>query len=93
MTEALGNNSIAQLRSYVERIERLNESKAAVMADIKEVKAEAKANGYDPTIINEVVKIRNMDPVKRTYKQEQLNLYLQSIGLGEIYEGGATEPK
>ena len=83
MTEALGNNAIAQLRSYVERIERLNETKAEVLSDVREVKAEAKANGYDPTIINEVVKLRSMDPDKRTYKQQQLTLYLQSIGLGE----------
>lgn len=92
MTESIGNNSAQQLRSYVERIERLNDDKAAILADIKEVKAEAKANGFDPTILSEVVKIRAMDPDKRAYKIQQLELYLQSIGMGEIYEGGSTEP-
>ena len=69
-----------QLRSFIERIERLEEDKAAVMADLKEVFAEAKGNGFDVKIINKVVRIRKQDRAKRQEEEAILDLYLSAIG-------------
>ena len=50
-----------QLSQYIERIERLEEEKRALMADIKDVYAEAKATGFEPKIMRQVVRLRAMD--------------------------------
>jgi uncharacterized protein (UPF0335 family) len=91
MTAGVGHNSGEvdvltkaaqnQLLSTVERIERLNEDKAAVMADIKEVYAEAKGNGFDVKTLRAVVKRRAMDKAKLAEEEALLDLYLSSIGL------------
>ena len=60
-TANVGGIAGDQLRSYIERIERLEEEKAALAADIKEVFAEAKANGFDVKIMRQVLKLRKMD--------------------------------
>lgn len=75
-------NSTAQLRlkTIVERIERLEEDKAAVAADIKEVMSEAKGEGFDPKIIRKVVKWRAQDPAKRQEEDALLDLYLSALG-------------
>jgi len=69
-----------RLRSIVERVERLEDDKAAVAADIKEVLAEAKGEGYDVAIIRQVVKIRRMDKAKRQEAEAILDLYLSALG-------------
>ena len=69
-----------RLRSLIERLERLEEDKAAVMADLKEVFAEAKGNGFDVKIINKVVRIRKQDRAKRQEEEAILDLYLSAIG-------------
>lgn len=92
MTETVGNNAAAQLRAYIERVERLEEEKAGVAADIKEVYAEAKATGFDTKVLREVIKIRKMNPADRNEQQQKLALYLDAIGTGELYEGGARGP-
>lgn len=71
-----------QLKSVVERIERLEEEKAALSADIKEVYAEAKGNGFDVKILRKVVRIRKMDAAERSTEEEMLDLYLSAIGSG-----------
>jgi len=71
-----------QLKSVVERIERLEEEKAALAADIKEVYAEAKGNGFDTKILRKVVRIRKMDAAERSTEEEMLDLYLSAIGSG-----------
>ena len=60
-------NSAAQgrLRTVIERLERLEEDKAAIMADMKEVFAEAKGEGYDVKILRKVIRIRKQDKAKR----------------------------
>ena len=75
--------SVAQgrLRTIVERIERLEEDKAAVMEDIKEVFAEAKGEGYDVKILRKVIRIRKMDKAKRQEEEAILDLYLAALGL------------
>ena len=71
-----------QLKSVVERIERLEEEKAALAADIKEVYAEAKGNGFDTKILRKVIRIRKMDAAERSTEEEMLDLYLSAIGSG-----------
>lgn len=69
-----------RLRTIIERIERLEEDKAAVMADIKEVFAEAKGEGYDVKVLRKVVRIRKQDRAKRQEEEAILDLYLSAIG-------------
>lgn len=69
-----------QLVAIVERIERLEEDKAAVSADLKEVYSEAKGNGFDVKIIRKVVSLRKQDRAKRQEEEAILDLYLNAIG-------------
>jgi uncharacterized protein (UPF0335 family) len=69
-----------QLKTIIERIERLEEDKAAVMADIKEVYAEAKGNGFDTAILRKVVAMRKKDKAKMDEEQALIDLYLSAIG-------------
>lgn len=81
MAEAGGNAAAEQLVLFVERIERLMEERASINDDIKDVKAEAKATGYDAKIIMQVIKVRAM---KREAYQEQKSLletYLAAFGI------------
>ncbi len=73
-----------QLRSLVERIERLEEEKRALAGDIKEVYGEAKANGFDTKILRKVLMIRRKDRDARQEEQAMLDLYLGALGM----EGG-----
>ena len=78
--EVLNSTAQTQLRTILERIERLEEDKAAVMADLKEVYAEAKGNGFDVKIIRKVVRIRKQDRAKRQEEEALIDLYLSAIG-------------
>ena len=69
-----------QLKSVVDRIERLEEEKAGLSADIKEVYAEAKGNGFDVKALRKVVRIRKQDRAKRLEEEAILDLYLSAIG-------------
>ncbi|MFT3811473.1 MAG: DUF2312 domain-containing protein [Micropepsaceae bacterium] len=71
-----------QLKSVVERIERLEEEKKALSDDIKEVYAEAKGNGFDVKILRKVIRIRKMDAAERSTEEEMLDLYLSAVGSG-----------
>lgn len=71
----VGGIAADQLRSYVERIERLNEEKANLQADIKQVFGEAKALGFDVKILREVIKRRKMEDHARAEHDELLELY------------------
>jgi uncharacterized protein (UPF0335 family) len=70
-----------QLRSIVERIERLEEERQALADDIKEVYAEAKANGFDTKILRQVVRIRKQDTAERQEAEALLDLYLNALGI------------
>lgn len=67
------------LRSFIERIERLEEERAAAVADIKEVYAEAKGTGFDTKVMREVIRIRKMDNAEWEEKQATLDLYLSAL--------------
>ncbi|MEX0853260.1 MAG: GapR family DNA-binding domain-containing protein [Bauldia sp.] len=70
-----------QLRSLVERVERLEEERQALAADIKEVYAEAKANGFDAKTLRRVVGLRKQDSAERQEQEALLELYLQALGM------------
>jgi uncharacterized protein (UPF0335 family) len=70
-----------QLRSLVERIERLEEEKTALAADIREVYAEAKGHGFDTKIMRQVVRIRRLDKADRQEQEAVLDLYLSALGM------------
>lgn len=78
--DTLNGTAQTQLRTIVERIERLEEDKAAVMADLKEVYGEAKGNGFDPKVIRKVVRIRKQDRAKRQEEEALMDLYLSAVG-------------
>jgi uncharacterized protein (UPF0335 family) len=69
-----------QLKSIVERIERLEEQKKTLTDDIKEVYLEAKANGFDPKVLRKVIAIRKRDLRERREEEAILDLYLQAVG-------------
>ncbi len=70
-----------QIRSIVERIERLEEEKKAIAEDIKEVYAEAKAMGLDTRVLRKVITIRKKDPHEREEEEAMLALYLHALGM------------
>ena len=69
-----------RLKTIIERIERLEEDKAAVSEDLKLVYAEAKGEGFDAKILRKVVRLRKQDKVKRDEEEALLDLYLSAIG-------------
>lgn len=77
MDDPLDNN---QLKSIVERIERLNEEKKTIADDIKEVFAEAKGSGYDVKVLRMVIRLRSRDLDERKEEEAILDLYMQAVG-------------
>ncbi len=72
-----------QLRSFIERIERLEEEKKTIADDIKEVFAEAKGYGYDVKTLRQVLKIRNMEEHDRAEQEALLDTYLAALGMAD----------
>lgn len=70
-----------QLRSFVERIENLNEEKAALAADSREIYSEAKGNGFDTKALRAVVRLRAMEKSDRDEQEAILELYAHALGL------------
>ena len=70
-----------QLKSIVERIERLEEEKKVIGADIKEVYAEAKGNGYDIKILRKVISLRKKEMGERMEEEAMLDVYLSALGM------------
>lgn len=90
--------AVGQLRSLIERVERLEEDKKAIASDIKEVYGEAKANGFDTKIMRKVVALRKLDTAERQEQEAILDLYLSALGMqmsmdfdGEQDEAPATK--
>lgn len=76
-----GGIAADHLRSYIERIERLEEEKKALQDDIKEVFAEAKGTGFDVKAMREIVRLRKMDKADRTEKEYMVDLYKHALGM------------
>jgi len=71
-----------QLKSLIERIERLEEEKGALGADIREVYSEAKGHGFDTKIMRQVVRLRRLESSERQEQEAVLDLYLAALGMG-----------
>lgn len=77
----------ARLKSFIERVERLEEEKAAIADDIKDIYGEAKSTGFDTKTIRKLVRIRKMR--LELYREEQMTLDLYACAIGLDLEGGA----
>ncbi len=80
-SDAIGAAARDQLRAFVARIERLEEDKAGVAADIKEVYAEAKSMGYDTKILRKVISLRKKDSHELQEQEALLELYMGAVGM------------
>jgi uncharacterized protein (UPF0335 family) len=69
------------LRSFIERIERLEEEKKALADDIAEVYSEAKGTGFDTKVMRQVVRLRKMESADRQEQEAVLDLYLSALGM------------
>ena len=70
-----------QLTLFIQRVERLEEEKRALMADIKDVYAESKATGFEPKIMRQIVRMRGMDRELLNEQDELLTTYRNALGL------------
>jgi uncharacterized protein (UPF0335 family) len=73
--------AVGPLRSFIERVERLEEEKKALTADIRELYNEAKAQGFDSKVMRQVVRLRRMDRHDRLEQEALLDLYLGALGM------------
>lgn len=82
LPDAMEATHLAQgkLKSLIERIERLEEDKAGVAADLKEVYGEARGEGFDTKIMRKVVRLRKQDAAKRQEEEALVDLYISAIG-------------
>ena len=78
----IGGVSGDRLRSFIERIERLEEEKATIAVDIREVYCEAKATGFDPKIMRQIVRLRKMQSDDRQEQEALLEVYKSALGMG-----------
>lgn len=76
-----GDSSSVRLKSFIERVERLNEEKAATNADISEVFKEAKGTGFEPKIMKKIILLRAMDGDARREQEEMMDMYQRALGM------------
>ena len=90
----MADTSVArdQLRSIVERIERLEEEKKAIADDIRDVFAEAKANGFDVKTLRTDVRMRKNEAAERQEQEAMLDLYLSALGMLPDTSGDGPDP-
>jgi len=77
----VGGIAADRLKSFVERIERLEEERSALSGDIREVYSEAKGVGFDTKIMRQLIRLRKMDHADRREQDQLLELYRRAIGL------------
>ncbi len=77
----VGGVASDRLRSFIERVERLEEEKKALLEDIKEVYSEAKSAGFDVKIMRQIIRLRKMEASDRAEMESILELYLQALGM------------
>ena len=70
-----------QLRSFIERVERLEEEKQTIQDDIKEVFAEAKGTGFDVKAMRTIIRLRKKEPAERQEEEAILDLYMAALGM------------
>jgi uncharacterized protein (UPF0335 family) len=81
MTDVIDNSSKEYLKQFMARIERLEEDKKTVLEDIKEVYAEAKAQGFDTKVLRNIVRIRKIDRAKLEEHEELMDLYKHALDM------------
>lgn len=91
---SIGHNTLAggQLKAIIERVEHLEEEKKEIAEQVKEVYAEAKANGYSTKILRQVVKMRKMDAEQRQEDEAMLDIYWRALhGSDDMDEEGEDD--
>lgn len=85
LNDGTGGSGVARdrLKSFIERVERLEEEKKAITDDMKEVFAEAKGEGFDIKVIRMIIKIRKQDSNERAEQEAILDLYLHALGMAD----------
>jgi len=78
--DIMTGDAAGRLRTIMERLERLDDDKSAVSADMKEVFAEAKGNGYDVKALRKVLRLRRIDKAKRQEEAAVVDLYMSALG-------------
>jgi len=82
----IGHNlAVDKLRGIIERIEKLNEQKAELNEDIKQLFLEGKANGFDTKAMRRCIRLRDMDPTTRKEEADTLALYANALGLDGVF--------
>ena len=89
MSGEAGTAASRQLKSFVERIERLEEEKKGIADDIRDVFAEAKGQGFDTKVMRQVIRLRKKDVAERQEEEALLELYLHALGMLLEPSGGA----
>lgn len=79
-----------RLKSFIDRLERLEEDRKAVLSDVKEVFAELKGEGFDPKIVRAVLKLRGEDKVKRQEREALVDLYMSALGELPLFAAAAA---
>jgi uncharacterized protein (UPF0335 family) len=70
-----------RLKSFLERIERLEEEKSKISDDVKEVYSEAKSTGFDTKIMRQIIRLRKQDAQQRAEQEQLLEVYKQAVGM------------
>jgi len=76
-----GGIAADRLKSFIERIERLEEERAALGADVREVYSEAKGGGFDTKIMRQIIRLRKLDRAQRQEQEQLLDLYKRALEL------------
>lgn len=80
-TETSQTVAAGQLRAFIERVERLEEEKATIADDIKEIFAEMKGRGFDEKVVRKLINLRKKDEAKRQREEATLDLYKDALGM------------
>lgn len=80
-----------QLKAFVERIERLSSEAEAIKADIGEIYGEAKATGYNTSIIRQIIRLRKQDEAKRSEQETLMEIYMRELGMTPLEQYGARD--
>jgi uncharacterized protein (UPF0335 family) len=85
-----GGVAAGQLKSFIERIERLEEEKKGIAGDIRDVYAEAKGQGFDAKVMRQVIRLRKKDTAERQEEEALLGLYMHALGMVPVETADAA---
>ena len=83
-----GGVAVEQLKSIVNRVEKLEEEKAGIAADIRDVFAEAKGNGFSVPALRAIIKMRKKDAAQREEEEAVLETYMNALGMLPLFDDG-----